>query len=661
MWLKLERRSFLQKAIHFSNTFCVPMATLLSLSLLVLLSVGSVAAGHDYGEALSKSILFYEAQRSGKLPATQRANWRTDSGLHDGFANGVDLVGGYYDAGDNVKFGLPMAHTITMLSWSVIEYGKHLANNGELGYAMEAIQWGTNYLLKAHPEANVLYGEVGDGNSDHYCWQRPEDMTTPRQAYKIDTNNPGSDLAGETAASMAAASIVFRQSTPDYSNDLLGHAKQLFEFADKYRGKYDSSITIVRKYYGSISGYADELLWAAAWLHEATGDQYYLNYMIDNAGSLGGTTMAMNEFSWDDKYAGVQVLASKFFMQGRGGQNKEVMQQYQEKAEYFMCACLQKNDHSVQRTPGGLLYWQKWNNMHFVTSASFLLTVYSDYLSSAGKQLQCPSGEVYPSQLLALAKSQVDYILGDNPRATSYMVGYSPNYPRQVHHRASSIVSYKEDSSFVSCKGGYATWFNHQGNDPNVLVGAIVGGPDHNDNFADARDNYEQTEPATYNNGPMVGILARLQGGNAGDNQLLPVTVPKPGSDSGSSAPTTVPKPNPKPSPAPKQSSLPTSPQKDVRLAISQKLTTSWSQSGTTYYRYVASITNRSPHQTLTAIGLSIQRLYGPLWGLSKPDANNTYSFPKWLKSLPPGQSMDFVYIHAAPVATISLANYHMI
>ena len=88
---------------------------------------------------------------------------------------------------------------------------------------------------------------------------------------------------------------------------------------------------------------------------------------------------------------------------------------------------------------------------------------------------------------------------------------------------------------------------------------------------------------------------------------------------------------------------------------------TSWSQSGTTYYRYVASITNRSPHQTLTAIGLSIQILYGPLWGLSKPDANNTYSFPKWLKSLPPGQSMDFVYIHAAPAATISLANYHMI
>ena len=105
------------------------------------------------------------------------------------------------------------------------------------------------------------------------------------------------------------------------------------------------------------------------------------------------------------------------------------------------------------------------------------------------------------------------------------MVGYSPNYPCQVHHRDSSIAPYKQDLSFVSCKGGYDAWFNHQGNYPNILVGAIVGGLDHNDNFAYARDNYEQTELATYNNGPMVGSLSRLQGGNAGDNQLLPCII----------------------------------------------------------------------------------------------------------------------------------------
>jgi len=72
----------------------------------------------------------------------------------------VDLVGGYYDAGDNVKFGLPMAFTITMMSWSIIEYGKQIAAGGELGHAMDAVKWGTDYLIKAHPEPDVLYGEV---------------------------------------------------------------------------------------------------------------------------------------------------------------------------------------------------------------------------------------------------------------------------------------------------------------------------------------------------------------------------------------------------------------------------------------------------------------------------------------------------------------------
>lgn len=46
-------------------------------------------AGHDYAQALSKSFLFYEAQRSGYLPHTQRVSWRGNSGLLDGKASGV--------------------------------------------------------------------------------------------------------------------------------------------------------------------------------------------------------------------------------------------------------------------------------------------------------------------------------------------------------------------------------------------------------------------------------------------------------------------------------------------------------------------------------------------------------------------------------------------
>lgn len=55
----------------------------------------------------------------------------------------------------------------------------------------------------------------------------------------------------------------------------------------------------------------DELLWAALWLYEATDkEDYYLKYVINKAHCFGGIGWAISEFSWDVKYAGVQVLAS---------------------------------------------------------------------------------------------------------------------------------------------------------------------------------------------------------------------------------------------------------------------------------------------------------------------------------------------------------------
>ena len=157
-------------------------------------------------------------------------------------------MGGYYDAGDNVKFGLPMAFTVTMMSWGILEYGKQMAAAGELRNAMDAVKWGTDYFIKAHPEPDVLYGEVGDGDTDHSCWQRPEDMSTSRQAFRIDPQNPGSDLAGETAAAMAAASLVFRGTYPGYANLLLEHSKQVI------KGKqYDQSINIILEH--QIAGF----------------------------------------------------------------------------------------------------------------------------------------------------------------------------------------------------------------------------------------------------------------------------------------------------------------------------------------------------------------------------------------------------------------------
>lgn len=60
---------------------------------------------------------------------------------------------------------------------------------------------------------------------------------------------PGSDLAGETAAAMAAVSLVFQDYDPDYSSLCLKHAKELYNFADKYRGFYHEAIKGAAQYY----------------------------------------------------------------------------------------------------------------------------------------------------------------------------------------------------------------------------------------------------------------------------------------------------------------------------------------------------------------------------------------------------------------------------
>ena len=78
----------------------------------------------------------------------------------------VDLVGGYYDAGDNVKFGLPMAFTTTLLAWSVIEFGSSM--HSQLEQAKSAIKWSTDYLLKAATATpDTLYVQVSKNNM-HY-------------------------------------------------------------------------------------------------------------------------------------------------------------------------------------------------------------------------------------------------------------------------------------------------------------------------------------------------------------------------------------------------------------------------------------------------------------------------------------------------------------
>ncbi|KAL2512339.1 Endoglucanase 24 [Abeliophyllum distichum] len=477
-----------------------------SFSVILLLRFPLIESSyHDYADALLKSILFFDGQRSGYLPQDQRITWRGNSGLGDGWMVNMDLTGGYYDAGDNVKFGFPMAFTTTMLAWSVIEFGENMPAS-ELRNALVAIKWATDYLLKTVSQPNRIFVQVGDPNIDHNCWERSEDMDTARTVYTVDAPNPASDVAGETAAALAASSIAFRSSDPGYSETLLETSKRVFDFADSYRGAYSDNSNIrdgVCPFYCDFDGYQDELLWGAAWLRRASQDESYLNYLQNNGKTLGADEN-INEFGWDNKHAGLNVLVSKEVLEW----SMYSLQSYKASADSFMCTLIPESSSShVEFTPGGLIYKPSGSNLQHATTISFLLLVYANYLERSSQTVNCGSISVSQTMLREIAKRQVDYILGDNPKGMSYMVGYSNYYPQRIHHRSSSLPSIKDHPQFIACKEG-SIYFNSSNPNPNVLVGAVVGGPGEDDAYEDDRVDFRKSEPTTYINAPFVGVLA---------------------------------------------------------------------------------------------------------------------------------------------------------
>ncbi|RRT41758.1 hypothetical protein B296_00020864 [Ensete ventricosum] len=260
-----------------------------------------------------------------------------------------------------MKFGFPMAYTATVLSWSILEYGDQMSAVKLLESALDALKWITDYLINAHPSDNVLYIKR---------------IEYKKEARFIMNFLPClhcgfTDVAAETAAAMAAASLVFKTRNITYSDLLLQHAEKLFTFADSYRGSYSVSLPQVQNFYNS-TGYGDELLWAASWLYHATGDQTYLSYVTVQHGNAFADWGRPTWFSWDDKRAGTQIY-----------------------------------DYD---TAGGLIWIDEWNALQHPVAASFLAVVYSDYmLTSRTPEIQCSGKSFTPTDLRNFATSQVHH------------------------------------------------------------------------------------------------------------------------------------------------------------------------------------------------------------------------------------------------------------
>ncbi|HEX3761685.1 MAG TPA: glycoside hydrolase family 9 protein [Kofleriaceae bacterium] len=446
------------------------------------------AQAFNYAEALQKSEFFYEAQRSGVLPANKRITWRGNSGLLDGADVGHDLTGGWYDAGDHVKFGFPMAGATTMLAWGIIEYRQGYVAAGQLDFALANLRWATDYFIKAHTAPHELYGQVGQGGLDHAWWGPAEVMQMARPAAKISESCPGSDLAGETAAALAAASMAFRPTDPTYADTLVVHARQLYEFADLFRGVYSNCITDAAGFYNSFSGFNDELVWGALWLFRATGEASFLAKAQAGYANLSNqqqTTIKSYKWThaWDDKSYGSYVLLAKL----------TGVQQYHDDAQRWLNwwtvggTALGADGSHVNYSPGGQAVLDQWGSLRYAANTAFIALVYSDSITDP----------TLKARYHDFAVRQINYALGDNPRHSSFVVGFGVNPPHNVHHRTA-----------------HGSWTDDLNSPPvsrHTIYGALVGGPKAaDDQYADLRTDFQMNEVADDYNAGFTSALARL-------------------------------------------------------------------------------------------------------------------------------------------------------
>ncbi|MEE2681177.1 MAG: glycoside hydrolase family 9 protein [Planctomycetota bacterium] len=451
---------------------------------------GSEGEGpYNYGEALQKGITFYNAQRAGDLPDEYRLDWRSDAFKYElEQENGqypVDesILNRYMDAGDSPTFVLPISSAMTLMAWSGIEFEDGFTQSNQMDELLDTLRWHADWCIAAHPEPNVFCGQIGQGGPSHAFWG-PAEIHTQATGYRpkiwwLTPDNPGSEAAGEAAAFLAAASILFAESDAGYAQTLLQHARELFSFASTYQGTYTDSIPGVSAFYNSFSGYKDELAWSAAWLHRATGEAFYLEaarqYFDESSPDPRWSQ------SWDGKINGAACLLAALT-----GESKYV-EAIETNLDYW------QPGGGIRYTDGGLAWLDTWGSLRYAANTSFIAFAYA-------KMVGDPDGKYRQ-----FGESQMNYILGDNPRNSSYVCGFGENFPKEPHHR-----------------GAHGSW-NNQINDPNpnrhTLWGALVGGPASADDFdyEDVRSDYIANEVACDYNAGFVAALGYLSETYGGD------------------------------------------------------------------------------------------------------------------------------------------------
>jgi endoglucanase len=237
------------------------------------------AAPFLYEDALANARSFYENERDGAdyIPSALRTApahlndehamaYRTPHAAPSGRFPGdlhplgerIDASGGWWDAGDYVKFVQTTSYTVALLLNGVRDLGAQMGSGAGSDDFTDEARFGTEWLLKMWDDpTSTLYYQVGIGSGnrsvvgDHDIWRLPQEDDSygghdPRYRYirqrpVFRAGPPGSpispNLAGRLAATFAECFSVFATSDPDLADRCITAAEHIYDLADTDPGK----------------------------------------------------------------------------------------------------------------------------------------------------------------------------------------------------------------------------------------------------------------------------------------------------------------------------------------------------------------------------------------------------------------------------------------
>ncbi|MBR3267795.1 MAG: glycoside hydrolase family 9 protein [Oscillospiraceae bacterium] len=482
----------------------------------------------NYAKLLQYSLYFYDANMCGTdVTGKSRLSWRGNchvydakvpmqtigddlsgtnlpasylteyAGILDPDGDGyIDVAGGYHDAGDHVKFGVPETYAGSVVSWGYYEFRDAYEAIGEAAHTETIIRHFCDYFMKCtfrdkNGDVIAFCHQVGSGAEDHKYWQSPEIDAMSRPAFFVTAEKPATDVVSEAAACLAINCCNFRDSDPDYAEKCLDYAKALYSFAAGSQKAVLLGEDGPENFYESKK-WEDDFCFAGGWLYLITKDHSYLDQCLkyDDYYAPPGYVLC-----WNDMWNGVSIIFGRIQDEypdiceetrvaiGRGEYEKLDFWEMEAKA-------LNTYASGTKDTEAGYYFVDPWGSARYNTAAQFCALVYDKYKN--GKDVYDPSQPDYHFSQWALG--QMEYLLGDNPIGRCYVVGYSENSVKFPHHRAASGLTMANDTA------------EHK----HVLWGALVGGPSKDDTHNDITNDWVDNEVTIDYNAAFVGAAAGM-------------------------------------------------------------------------------------------------------------------------------------------------------